>query len=356
MIALNTRVCVGRHFLAGFDGYEVTSVVRDLILKQNILGFTLFSWNIESAEQLIALNEELQSLARQARYDLILAVDQEGGRVARLPEPFTTIPPLRACAKLTEAQLFLLGQIVSEEVSLAGFDLDFAPVVDVDLNPKNPIIGDRSFSKDPEEVFRCAKNFIRGFEQNGVLTCLKHFPGHGATTEDSHEGLTKDCRPFSEIESIDLVPYKKLIQEKLAQTIMTAHVTYEAIDPKNPATLSEKIIKNILREDLQFNGVLFSDDFLMKAIRDHYDLTEAAKRFFEIGGDVVLICKEPERTLEILSRLQKEVDPRLQTFLKTSVQRLQGLAHPRKRAVFSNACLSAITKKNQKLISRLSFV
>lgn len=342
---------LGRHFLAGFEGFAVTPQVRDLILKQNILGFTLFSWNIESAEQLIALNEELRSLARQAGYDLILAVDQEGGRVARLPEPFTKIPPMRACAKLTEEQLFLLGQIVSEEVSLAGFNLDFAPVVDLDLHPENPIIGDRSFSKNPDEVLRCVKNFIRGFEKEGVLTCLKHFPGHGATTQDTHEGRAKDPRTFSEIEGADLLPYKKLIQEKFAQTIMTAHVTYESIDPKHPATLSAKIIKNILREDLKFNGVLFSDDFLMKAIRDHYDLTEAAKQFFEIGGDVVLICKEPERTLEILSRLKKEVDPRLQSSLKASFERLRGLVRSKKRAVFSNACLAEITKRHQGVIS-----
>lgn len=328
---------VGQHLLGGFDGYSVTPDVCDLILKKKILGFTLFKWNIESPEQLVALTGELKSLANQAGYEIILGVDQEGGRVARLPvPPFTEIPPMREWGnKVKENGDFTviqqLGALAAQEVRAAGFNLDFAPVVDVDLNPDNPVIGDRSFSNEAWHVYLCAKFFLKGLMSGGVIGCLKHFPGHGATDLDSHFALPHDPRSLNDLLDCDLLPYGKLIVEGCAPSIMTAHVVYDAIDPDNPATLSEKIVGGLLRDQLGYDGVVFSDDLLMKAIGDHHDILDVVLRFFEIGGDVVLVCRDAALNLELIERLEEAFSKpsnQIEKILKNRTQaqrRLQGL-------------------------------
>jgi beta-N-acetylhexosaminidase len=294
--------------LAGFEGTKVTPVVQELILKHKILGFTLFSRNIESKEQLIEINTELKALAQQVGYDLVLAVDQEGGRVARLPEPFTQISPMRLFGdRYRETQdvseVYEIGRTLGRDIKEAGFNLNFAPVLDVDVNPDNPIIGDRSFASDPHIVTVLACEIMRGMKEEGVPSCLKHFPGHGATTKDSHLELPEDHRTMQELRHTDIKPYRTLIDKGYASSIMTAHVLYPNIDQQYPATLSKTFISDLLRKQLGFKGTIYSDDFLMKAIRDHYDLATAAKRFFDIGGDVVLICNEPEVTLNVIKKL-----------------------------------------------------
>lgn len=303
-------LALGQHVLGGFDGFSVTPEVRKLILEKKILGFTLFKWNIESFEQLRALTAELQSLAVQASYELVLAVDQEGGRVARLPvPPFTKIPPMRQWGDYLKDNddfsiLRELGAVLGREVRLAGFNLDFAPVADVDLNPKNPVIGDRAFSDEAWHVYQCARFFLQGLMEEGVMGCLKHFPGHGSTDLDSHLALPHDPRPLDKLLDCDLLPYGKLIVEGHAPSIMTAHVVYDAIDPQNPATLSEKIVSGLLREELGYDGVVFSDDLLMKAISDHHDLKDVMLKFFSIGGDVALVCRDAALNLDLLERLE----------------------------------------------------
>lgn len=303
---------IASHILAGLDGTTLTSLERDLILKHKVLGFTLFKRNIESLEQLQVLTTEIKALARQAGYEILLAVDHEGGRVFRLPEPFTRIPPMRKWGEHFEetgdvVPVFELGKILASEASLAGFNLNFAPVCDLDLNEKNPIIGDRAFSTNKEIVFKLARQVILGHQKLGMFTCLKHFPGHGATSLDSHEALPIDERSESEITDLDIYPYQRLVAEGLADSIMTAHVVYPKIDKDNPATLSEIILEGILRKKLHYDGVIFSDDLLMKAIADHHGIPAAAKKFFLCGGDAALICKHPELTLETIERLEAEI-------------------------------------------------
>lgn len=325
---------IGQHFLAGFDGPSVTRDVRDLILKERVLGFTLFKWNIESAGQLRALTGELKALAHQAGYDILLAVDQEGGRVERLPEPFNRIPSMRRWAEVCRKQgsdepIAELGRILGREVRLAGFNLDFAPVVDVDLNALNPIIGDRSFSSDAAVVVKHARAIIRGLIGEGVIPCLKHFPGHGATSKDSHLELPVDDRAQEDILATDARPYRALMAEGLVPTLMTAHVLYSGIDPDSPGTLSEKIVAKILRESLGYDGVVFSDDLLMKAIADHHDLADVCERFFLIGGDAALVCKDPELSLDLIRKTRAKAasteGAELATKLDRSLARLNAL-------------------------------
>lgn len=351
---------IGQHFLAGFDGFSVTDDVRELILKEKILGFTLFKWNIESAAQLKALNDELKALAREAGYELILAVDQEGGRVQRLPAPFTKIPAMRhwseACSRSgATGTIYELGRVLGCEVRLAGFNMDFAPVVDVDTNAQNPIIGDRAFSSDAGVVAKHARELIRGLVREGVIPCLKHFPGHGATLKDSHLELPVDERSWAELLALDVVPYLSLIAESLAPAVMTAHVLYPKIDADNPATLSRRIVGELLRGDLGYDGVVFSDDFTMKAIADNHELGRAARTFFEIGGDVVLVCKHPEWSLDIIRRLKSESAANDAADLKEGLRRAACRVENLKRQFFPSfhggGDLAAVTEKNRAFVN-----
>lgn len=338
---------LGQHFLAALNGPQISPLECDLILKHKVLGFTLFKRNIEDALQVLALNTELKALAKQAGYDIIIALDQEGGRVFRLPEPFTKIPPMRHWAQFLKTdlkKLHELGLILGQEVAAAGFTFDFAPVVDVDTNPLSPVIGDRSFSENPEHVFLAAREVIRGIIETGIIPCLKHFPGHGATTQDSHHELPRDHRSLKDLEKTDLVPYRKLIAENLAPTIMTAHVLYPQIDTENPATLSQKIIGEVLRKDLGYKGVIFSDDMLMKAIFAHHDLTTACREFFCCGGDAVLICEQSELTTEIIEKLRK--DSSLAQNLAAALKRLSALKK-RFPPLLHASHFVEVTKKNQ---------
>jgi len=300
---------IARHFLSGIPGKEITKDVEDLILKEKILGFTLFKRNFDTLEELISLSSELHSLAKQAGYTLALAVDHEGGRrVFRLPQPFTPVCPMRDLGDDFEknndaTKAFKIGQILASEVKAVGFNVIFAPVTDIDLNENNPIIGDRSFSSHAEIVYLLARQVIRGVLSEGIVPCLKHFPGHGATSQDSHEELPTDNRSIDELKKFDLVPYQKIIAENLAPTIMTAHVVFPKID-KEPATISEYFINQLLRNELHYQGLLFSDDLLMKAISQNYNLKDVALKFFNNGGDVALICNQPDYLIEIIKELK----------------------------------------------------
>lgn len=303
---------VGSHILSALDGPEITSLTEELILKYKVLGFTLFSRNIESAKQLKKLNQDLQKIAAKAGYKLILAVDQEGGRVARLKAPeFTKIPPMADYGqKIANGEspdsVFKMGEALAKEVASVGFNLDFAPVLDINSNPENPIIGDRSFSSDPRVVYQCAKQILLAFKKHRIISCVKHFPGHGDTTVDSHLDLPYDQRPQCDFENCDLQPYKKLIEENLVQSLMTAHVVYPEWDKEHPATLSAKIIDELLRKRMGYHGIIFSDDLFMNAIAKHHGTQNAVRDFFLCGGDVALLCEQPQQSKEVIEKLQKD--------------------------------------------------
>ena len=301
----------GQHFLAGLTGKTITSDVETLILEKKVLGFTLFSRNFDNAKELFKLNQDLQNLAKSAGYRLLLAIDQEGGRVQRLKNPnFVKLPSMlelmQKNPKNYKKTFQKLARVLSEQVRSIGCQIDFAPIADVNSNPNNPIIGDRAFSHDAKIVTECCKVMVQEFTKQKIGCTLKHFPGHGDTCVDSHLELPIDERSFETIQNIDLQPYQKLIQENLVPALMTAHVVYKNWDSEFPATLSQKIISQYLRNDLYYNGVVFSDDFLMKAVFDNYDLFEASKRFLSISGDVILICDQPEITLNLIEKLESE--------------------------------------------------
>lgn len=341
----------GQMLLVGFRGTEPAGPLPILgqIAQLNLGGVILFDRdaalkspdrNIESPEQLLRLTAALQAAALAAGSPpLFIAVDQEGGRVQRLKAargfnetpPAADLCPAEAPASemspdlspdplpgllpgLSQAPPTALGAGKAAGAALAavGVNLNFAPVADVNVNPENPVIGGigRSFSADPQRVAACAGDFARGLHSQGVLTAAKHFPGHGSSRTDSHLGFTDVTETWTEAE---LIPFRELTRQGLADMVMTAHVFDARLDPDHPATLSRAVIDGILRERLGFAGVVVTDDLQMRAVAGRYGLKESVRLIVNAGADVLLIGNNLEfdpaiaaKTLDALMALVAE--------------------------------------------------
>jgi beta-N-acetylhexosaminidase len=283
---------VGQHLIIGFDGLTASDDVRRLIRDFAVGHVILFARNVEKPAQVADLVRELQDVARRAGHDtpLMVSVDQEGGRVARMKDPWTTWPPLRALGRIDSEDLsYQMGKALARELLACGVTLDYAPIVDVDTNPKNPIIGDRAFGDDPKLVGRLAAAMIRGFQENGVAACAKHFPGHGDTDKDSHLELPVVDTSPRRMEEVELPPFKAAIAAGVA-TIMTAHILVREMDDGVPATLSPVVIDGLLRRKLGYQGVIISDDLEMKAVANLYPTAVLAVKAVQAGCDLVPVC------------------------------------------------------------------
>jgi len=277
-----------RLFTIGFDGLTATDQLLSLI-EAGLGGVILFRRNIESPEQVLRL---IGNLKRAARRPLVVSIDQEGGRVARLRgNPWAPVPAMRVFGEAAEAErrVRAVAALLARELRAVGIDLDFAPVLDVDTNPANPVIGDRSFSRDPLAVAELGAAFVEEMQRGGVAACGKHFPGHGDTDTDSHVDLPRLRRSRTDLERIELAPFRAAIEAGVA-AVMTAHVVSDALDPDWPATLSPTAM-HLLREGLAFHGVIVSDDLQMKAIADRWPIGEAAWRALAAGCDQLLVCE-----------------------------------------------------------------
>jgi beta-N-acetylhexosaminidase len=283
-----------RCLIAGIQGPVPTQAELDLV-RRGIAGVILFRRNVVDPVQLAELSRTLKSAAPGP---LLIAIDQEGGRVQRLRAPhWTELPSMRRIGELDAAGgaggmngvaiAEKLGLLVAEELSACGIDQDFAPVLDVDTNPDNPVIGDRSFGRDPMRVARLGAAFAKGIESGHVASCGKHFPGHGDTSQDSHMTLPRLAHDRQRLWQVELVPFVAAARAGLA-AVMTAHIRFEAFD-RLPATLSAAAMK-LLREDVEFKGACISDDLEMKAIADTYGVVDGAELALAAGVDCVLVC------------------------------------------------------------------
>jgi beta-N-acetylhexosaminidase len=233
-------------------------------------------------------------------------VDQEGGRVARFRgAPFTALPPMRVLGQYAdEALAERVGRLLAYELRALGIDWDFAPVLDVDTNPANPVIADRALGSDPDKVATLGVALARGLEAGGVASCAKHFPGHGDTQKDSHHTLPVLTHGLERLRSVELVPFRRYAEAGLA-AVMTAHVRFAALGDELPATLSRRALTDILRGELGFRGVCVSDDLEMKAVSEQMSLEEATVEGARAGVDVFLVCENADvqrRCLEALVR------------------------------------------------------
>ncbi len=283
-----------RCVVAGIAGPVATPEELALV-RRGVGGIILFSRNVQDPEQVARLS---QSLKAAAPGPLTISIDQEGGRVQRLRPPhWTQLPPLRrlgeidthgGVAGMTGPQVAeKLGALIAKELSACGIDQDYAPVVDVDTNPQNPVIADRSISRDPAQVARLGIALGRALEKGGVASCAKHFPGHGDTSQDSHTTLPRLAQDLKRLWECELVPFMAAARAQLA-SVMTAHVVFEALGGET-ATLSEAALR-LLRKEIGFTGVCYSDDLEMGAIAQHVGALEAAPLSLEAGCDAVLVC------------------------------------------------------------------
>ena len=295
-----------RFLVVGIDedgGGEIQPSI-DFLNEINPLGSILFARNMPDRESLVALTAAIVERDREG----LLCIDHEGGRVDRLPEPFTHFPPALDMTRSADPGLLRdVARAQAQELRAAGFNVNFAPVLDVHTNPDNPIIGDRAFGTTPEEVIHNALPYMQGLTEGGIVACGKHFPGHGDTICDSHLELPRVEHPAERLQTLEMRPFSKAISVGIPM-MMTAHVVYEHLDPGVPASLSRHIVTDLLRDRLGFTGVVVSDDLEMQAITDNGSVGEAAVAAVKAGSDIVLVCRRAERVREAHEALAQAID------------------------------------------------
>lgn len=285
---------IGQHLFTGIQGHALTEDEKKFIVENNVGGVNLFGRNVAEPKQVRELCAEIQSLRhRQAdRAPLFIAIDMEGGRVHRLKSPFTVWPPVAQLGKIDNPTVsFHFSNRMGQELRAVGINLDYAPTLDVVTNPKNTAIGDRAVSSDAAVVERHASALVRGLIKADVIPCAKHFPGHGNTVVDSHEDLPVEDADRDRLENLEWVPFRKAFRSRV-DMVMIAHLKFPRIDPDWPSSLSEIFIKDILRQDLRFKGLVISDDLGMGALIKHFPREEIAVRALEAGNDLLCYCNE----------------------------------------------------------------
>ena len=299
---------VGQLFMVGFEGTKVTPELAAWMARYGWGGVIIFARNAESPAQLLALTQGLQAAAQaRSHLPLLVAVDQEGGRVARLKAPFTPFPSAARVGQTGSEQLaYNVGEAIATELRAVGITMDMAPVLDVLTNAANTVIGDRAFSADPQGVARLGTACVRGMHAAGVLAVGKHFPGHGDTWLDSHVALPICERTAAQLNACELRPFEAAIAAGL-KAIMTAHVIYKAWDPHSPATLSSSILTGILRGEKRFPGVIISDDLGMAAVSETVPWEEVPVQALRAGVDLLLICHHRERQEQAHARVLSAV-------------------------------------------------
>ena len=275
-----------RLFTVGFHGHALSADLSEL-LARGVGGVVLFSRNIgEPAE----VAETTSAIKRRAGRPIPLSLDQEGGKVARLRRGFSELPAMRALGEVGSASLAReVGALIGRELRAVGFDVNYAPVLDVDTNPDNPVIGSRSFGRSPELVSELGVALAAGLESVGVAACGKHFPGHGDTHQDSHFELPRLSHSLERLERVELRPFAAAVAAGIP-SLMTAHVVFEPLDPQYPATMSRAVLHGLLREKLGYDGLVVTDDLEMRAIADHYGVEDAVLRGLDAGVDQFLCC------------------------------------------------------------------
>jgi beta-N-acetylhexosaminidase len=300
---------IGQMVIIGVNGTAVSEQTRDLIEHYHVGGIILYKNNIiDKAQTTDFLNELKQVNTKQNKLPLWLSVDQEGGRVSRMPDEYTKLPTNRAIGKINKAEFsYKLGKILGKELHSVGFNMDFAPVLDINSNPNNPVIGDRSFGADAKLVSRLGVQTMLGIQAQKVAAVVKHFPGHGDTSVDSHLDLPIVQTDLKRLRTFEWLPFQAAIEHNV-DAVMVAHILLPKIDPDHPASFSKIIITNYLRNELKYNGVVMTDDMTMGGIVNHYELKDAAVQSIIAGSDVIMVAHEYSKAKEVLTNLKSKVE------------------------------------------------
>ncbi len=294
----------GSVIVCGFQGVQAPDEVRRWLAAETVAGLILFKRNIENLDQAASLIASCCDVGSRG-LPILVSVDQEGGRVARFGDPILQLPPMRALAGAGDPQLTRdAATVLGRQLRALGINLDFAPVLDIDTNPLNPVIGDRAFGSTPDSVIEHALAFAEGLHEGGVLSCGKHFPGHGDTDLDSHLALPTLRHERARLDDVELRPFRAAVGR--LPSLMTAHVLFEHLDPEVPATMSPKAITELLRHDVGFDGAVFSDDLEMKAVSDRYSIEEAGVLAIEAGCDLLLVCSDLDAAARLRDTLAAE--------------------------------------------------
>jgi beta-N-acetylhexosaminidase len=344
--------------LAGFEGHSAESNEVTRLAELGVGGFVLFARNIDSPLQVHELLADLRRMCSDR--ELLLAVDQEGGRVARLRAPLTVWAPMSELGARNDEGLALeVGRAMAEELRAIGFNINFAPVLDVLCEETTIAIGDRSLGKDPECVGRLGAAIISGIQSAGIIACAKHFPGHGHVAEDSHHELPTCPLDEASWRRDHLPPFAAAIA-KGVKSVMTAHVVYPGLGVHTAATLSHRVMTQILRDELNFDGVLFSDDLGMGAITRNGGIGEAAVNAVSAGVDGLLVCRHLAAVTEVVTALRTnaDADPEFAARCQQSLARLHhaALKHPSKPAQAERLSLLLGSATHQALAARLKEV
>lgn len=299
---------IGQLLIVGIEGTQISDFDKENILNNKVGGFILFSKNIESKDQVINLLDSMKELNKYNKLPLLLSVDEEGGLVSRLSKIYTNLPDVATLgAKNNEDLSFEYGENLGIKLRSLGFNLDFAPVLDINSNTHNPVIGKRAFGNTEDIVSKHGIQVMNGIISQNIISVGKHFPGHGDTITDSHLNLPRIDKSLNQLEQLELIPFKAAIDSGI-DMIMVAHILFPKIDEEYPATMSNVIINDILRDKLGFNGVVISDDMTMGAIINNYLIEEASIRFLTSGGDIVLVCHGYDNQKLVIDRIKMAIE------------------------------------------------
>lgn len=295
---------IGQLLMVGIEGKELDEDTKEFLKQLKVGGVILFKRNIESIDQAKRLTKELEELKTgPSRINMFIGTDQEGGRVNRLPAESGYFPSARNMANSSNPDTVKdFAKQMAVALREIGINMNFAPILDINSNPENPVIGDRSFGDNPEIVRTMGMAFIQGTLDEGIIPVVKHFPGHGDTAVDSHTDLPVIRHSVDRLRQFELVPFQEAISREVP-AVMTAHILLPQLDEHLPATLSSTIVNGLLREELQFDGVVVSDDLDMGAITRLYSPEQASVKALKAGVDILLICHNKENMLKAFNAL-----------------------------------------------------
>lgn len=297
----------GQSIMFRFEGPVFTPADKDAFRRIRPAGVLFFGDNLESRAQIRALTDELQATAREEGMPpLLIAADQEGGIVTRLPADMVTTPSAMALGAMTPDDIREMARVTARELREVGINTNYAPTVDVNINPNNPVIRTRSFGEDPDQVARAGVAAVEGHIAENVIPTIKHFPGHGDTNIDSHHGLPVIDQPLERLHQVELVPFRAAIAAGVP-SVMTAHIVFPALD-EHPATLSRRILTGLLREEMGFDGLIVTDSMSMDAIATRYGLADAAIRTKAAGTDLLESSEPPAPMLERHTVLARAIE------------------------------------------------
>ncbi|MFJ7408209.1 MULTISPECIES: beta-N-acetylhexosaminidase [unclassified Lysinibacillus] len=297
---------IGQMILAGVSGTTMDANAKQLINQLHVGGIILYKYNFDTPAQTIKLVNQLKA-KNSSNLPLILGVDQEGGRVTRLPGELENFPPNKQIGQVNNPDFsYKVGKLLGHELKEFGLNLDFAPVLDINSNPNNPVIGDRSFGNNPEIVSKLGIQTMKGIQSQNVITTIKHFPGHGDTSVDSHLDIPIVNKSLNQLKELELIPFERAINQG-ADVVMVAHILLPQLDKTNPGTMSKAVMTNLLRKQLGFTGVIMTDDMTMGAITGHFDIGKASVESVKAGSDIILVGHDYNNVVKIISSLKDAV-------------------------------------------------